>query len=341
MLFYILHVLGVLLFFDTSFEDLCVFECLNHKLIQVNLGIELSSSISIDLNYKQMTSVTRISNFDGSNTGYLPYRTSFLDAAAHASATQHGVLGFILLEADYLLLPGVIAPFVPAEHPGAQPAAGAQFPLWHHNVQAFHLQQQCLASFTVLFLQSLDASSLALLEDGERGTRFRTLAEMFAILEGRYGTITPAELLDVLASLSLPFSSGSVRAHIEKHDRANRLCRTAGLVLADLHRMIYLQCSVRDTPSLRGTLDFYSMTYPTNADQTYARLVLALQRAEDARLGTAASLGYAAAATTAPKKVKTSNGTRFCWTHGTGYHDGLHCNNPAPGHVKEATSRIA
>ncbi len=270
---------------------------------------------------------------------------------------RYGLSGALMSEEEYLAMQGGgedAEPFEFLPEPGDVPAVGAHFPIWaHHNLE-YQKERTALLNLTDAFVTSLDAGSLALVVEGDRGTRHRTLNWMFARLQREYGTITPIELSTATASLRQPFIAGTFRDHLLRHREVHRIAQASGSAFAEAFMVDMLRGSVADHVGLTVPVQVFFAANPTIQQQTFDRFATALQLAHDTSPGTATNLGYVAATTedNVLKRIQqavredrerrnNNSGTRtkfYCWTHGENFtHRGNKCRFPGPGHQEGAT----
>ncbi len=174
---------------------------------------------------------------------------------------------------------------------------------------------------------------------------------MFAILQAHYGLVTPIDLTTATLAFAMSYSTGTTHDHVAAHLRTHRMAVATASPFSEHFMVLQLRMSVAAVPAFATTLDFFGMTYPTIAQQTFANLATALKTAQNTSSGTAATLGHAHATAQATAQAtathtqqpnahaRSNTPNRFCWTHGTCFHDGAHCRSKAVGHIDDATSR--
>ncbi len=232
--------------------------------------------------------------FTGSKMDYPAFRSAVTDLASRIISRDYGALGAVLSEVEYLAAQGggsTAMAFVPLASPGEAPTVANQFPLWLHATAEYQKERQALLNLTMAFVKSLDAGSLALVNDGNNGTRTRTLAWMFARLQEEYGTVTPLELSEATRSLHLPFVTGTFRDHLLKHREVHRIALSTGASLSEAFKVDGLRISVDKIPGLVVAVHIFFASSVKDADMTFDRFATALQRAHDSSAGHSQCLG--------------------------------------------------
>jgi len=164
--------------------------------------------------------------FSGRKQDYPAFKNRYLTLAQQSSTLcpyNHGLLGFVLSPADYLLLvfPAlhIPAPFEPVLPPGDEPALdgdantlavsrhNAEWSSWKFNYEKFQTQQKELNSFKMIFLQSLDSTTIKRISDPIHGTRQLTVGAIHNFLGTRFGTMVSVDLISLSASLAIPYQT--------------------------------------------------------------------------------------------------------------------------------------
>jgi hypothetical protein len=313
-----------------------------------------------------------IPTFSGNKCDYPSYRNSLLDCASNASALcihGHGLLGFLLTAAEWLLLVfvGNAAAFVPLEHPGQRPAAAAGFAAWKFDNDAHQLQQSQIKTFKEHFVASVDATSRQAMQHPVTGTRGHSLADLLTIMDNLHGVLSPSDLTRSSDRLKTPYSLGSpFTDFVRSHEVIHLEAATNGQAMPELHKVRALITAVSHCPSFAARCELWKSMVPTAAAQTFALLATALRSHADTRDSdaTAGSHAYAnqslevlvaaavaksfsehaASATISSRPPRPAPSTPqprkqlfYCWTHGPCGHQGSECEHPEPGHIPTAS----
>ena len=267
------------------------------------------------------TTTTRsIASFSGNNSDFQLYLSSYQDVAASSSSLDqfgHGLLGFLLNDADYMALPfppgHVIAPFIPLQHPGPRPvfvAAGANaLAVSVHNVALSdwtsahdHFVQQLkdLSDFKAIFVASLDPISDAHLRDPTTGMRQVSIAAIHAYLVATYGVLSSADLAANEAILRVAYQAGaSIRVYTATQRKAHATALANNQPFAEAQKVQHLLVGLGPCAVFDPCLVNWRIDHPTVALQTFDLLVAAVHAFADSLPATATtgSMHYAAAVT--------------------------------------------
>jgi hypothetical protein len=187
--------------------------------------------------------------------------------------------------------------------------------------------------------------------------------ELFTALHDKFGILFPADLDELRTRLEIPFSfQTTVQSHISSFDRVFCAFHSQGINFQDHQKFAALMKSFSSCSSFHRCIDIYEASHPFVTDQTYESLCKTFSNFNLARIMPLSSSSAAAISShvtdtaTAEtvrvlagqvaelkdllaKKSSTTkkNKKKYCHTHGLGFHDGAHCNNPGPAHVSHAT----
>ena len=266
------------------------------------------------------TTTTRsIASFSGKNTDFQLYLSSYQDVAASSSSLDqfgHGLLGFLLNDADYMALPfppgHVLAPFTPLQHPGPRPVlvAGANalavsvhsvaLSAWTSEHDHFVQQLKDLSDFKAIFVGSLDPISDAHLRDPTTGMRQVTIAAIHAHLVATYGVLSSADLAANEAVLRVAYHAGApIRVYTATQRKAHATALANNQPFSEAQKVLHLMVGLEPCAVFDPCLVNWRIDHPTVALQTFDLLVAAVHAFADSLPATATtgSMHYAAAVT--------------------------------------------
>jgi len=298
---------------------------------------------------------------------------------------NHGLLGFVLSPAEeYLLLlvfPNhhVPAPFEPIQPPGDEPElAGdanaltvsrhnAEWASWKFNHEKFQIQQKDLNNFKMVFLQSLDSTSLKRISDPIHGTRQLTVAAIHDFLGTRFGTLVSVDLISLSASLAIPYQTSTpIEILLQVHRDAHGIAAAQLQPFPEYQKVHLFRVAVKACGVFESCILAWLLLNPTVATQTFDSLSTAILAFSDNfdQSATAASMGYSAAVLTSTMNTplpihdliaaavsaaflahsnmpqpNTKVDAKYCWTHGTkASHTSAECRRRKNGHKERATA---
>ena len=265
-------------------------------------------------------------SFSGHKCNFHRFRHSYIEVSQSFSAIcgfNHGLLGFLLPPAEWLLLlfpvGHVPAPFAPAAHPGAEPllqnGANAlavsthrtQWDQWKFQTQQYQTQQTDLSAFKILLLASLDAVSRRRLTDAVTGTLTLSIRDIDAFLVLHHGTLVVTDYATLLVQLSLPYVLGTPLADlIQRHRDTHAIALHQAQPFPAVQTVHYLTAALRPCGKFDNCIMIWQLAHPLVANQTFSSLVTALEDFNDAfdPNATSSSMGYAAAVSSPPVTVQ-------------------------------------
>lgn len=318
-----------------------------------------------------MMETTTLPKFNGNHHLEWPtwYEAVLTLAQSANPPDQFGVIGFLLTQAEWELLPGNAAQlgppvvpatvFVPYPPPGIEPATQVPHAIWTSATARYSTQQYRLMKVRTAMLASLDATALAVVQERDGTTRNLTLAVMMDRLRIAYGVARVQDMNAVRTTLQLPFQPPMALAdHLLRQLQQHHFAHRAKMPISEADKVEYLRASLLPCGRYALALQMFVANHPSLLLQTFELLSTEITLAEsNMPVETAASLGYAQAtgrtsdsATIADydrhmkmmtdfqkPAPKASPRSLYCWTHGMGHHSGVQCKNPKPGHKCDAT----
>lgn len=178
-----------------------------------------------------------------------------------------------------------------------------------------------------------------------------TLASLSArqIVDGLinvYGPIQATDLESQIAKMRAPLQLGApIEEFLSVHVMAHHVHDMARSTLAECTKVQYLKEAASLCEAYVPCVQQFNHDFRNPAQQTYNALASALRDYVVAtKYNTPQALVAAQAQvqiqTQHPKPVKASRvraPTKYCWTHGTCFHTGAECTNPADHHQSGAT----
>lgn len=322
--------------------------------------------------------LTKINGKPTNSSLKLLNRELYNNARAIASVQgggQHGHLGLILNDAEYLALTGTsfILPVHPGNAPNLPPnATGNQITeanrLYNAQLHELAVANVFRSAVKQQILEAIDHEYLAKIEDPDYGFADVTIPAMLAHLHKRYGKITRAELETNRASIQ---TCWNIDEPIERLwirlAEIQRLAEEGNDKIHD-NTLIELTLDMFETTGVFGTaheawrvkadVDKTKENFIDHFDSAYAERNRQLKlkqcgyhgfNAATANLNQNDNIALAAATPTpAPAPPATTpnilinDGTRayYCWSHGLGTnpnHTSATCNRKLPGHRDDAT----
>jgi hypothetical protein len=269
---------------------------------------------------------------------------------------QHGHLGLLMPDADYLALPGAAAYILPPTRPdipnyagvaGVREAAAALYKVQQAEYNDAHGLKEQLMKLLIAAIPNL---YLTTLEDDILGLALVTPKQILTHLLTEYAPIKADDLKTNLATMSAPWDPSTDLEHVFARAHKCRLFAASGgdPISDPAYVRILLEVFTESgvfTRALEAWRD------KDDDEHTVANLKKHFAKADTERLRSTstlkATLSAHAAIAKAPKPGPPSpftggddlSGWTYCWSHGLkqGGHSSSRCTKPYEGHCKEAT----
>lgn len=310
--------------------------------------------------------------FQGNSLHYgTKFRRQVIQVASVASSHLGQILFDILSDADRLArwppaagapadVPNFEALDLPDPLDPANAALTAQA-IAHHTAQvkAFHCLTVERGNFFSWLVNAIPEHVRDRIPDFDR----MTTRAILAALDAKYGSIDAQDLRSIRAQLATPFTMDTAMDdHIAQLNRNFAILAGQNMAMPAHVKYTTLLTSVQDCEPYHQCLDLFETRHPRVVDQTYDALCDALTqfRIRPARASTLAAaqqdhsllqqlLSKVAelqaqvnsakpAGAAAAKRPAPSHPTKYCFTHGLGFHTGINCKNPAHNHIPTATA---
>jgi hypothetical protein len=226
-----------------------------------------------------MSALTPLISFSGDKLDYSDFRREFLNRASTASNTDaHGLLGFVLTPPEWIATliragdanPG---PFIPLVHPGERPNAGAQFPAWKADLDAFLKQTQDINAFKLQTRAALDQDSLISLDTDIDQANSRSLRETLTRLDLLHRRLSPADLHRNAAKLMVHYTSGSnIRTFVSVHRRVHLIAQDNNFPFPENEKVKKFVDSLLPCGLFAGRIDTWRMIHSRADDQFFENL---------------------------------------------------------------------
>jgi hypothetical protein len=276
---------------------------------------------------------------------------------------QHGHLGLLMPDTDYLALPGAAAYILPPNRPdipsysgearaneataGEQEEWAALYKLHQADYNDAHgLKEQLMK----LLIAAIDGVYLTTLEDDVLGLALVTPKQILAHLLTQYAAIKGDNLDANLTTMKAPWDpSTNLELVFARAHKCRRFAASGQDPISDpAYIRILLEVFMKSGVFTRALEDWRAKD---DADHTTGNLKTHFDKADKERLCSTstlkATLSAHAAIANAPKPGPPFpftggcdlSGWNYCWSHGLslGGHSSDKCNRPRDGHCKKAT----
>jgi hypothetical protein len=245
---------------------------------------------------------------------------------------QHGHLGLLMPDADYLALPGAAAYILPPTRPALplyngtaavreEAAARYKLQLGDYN-DAHGLKEQLMK----LLIVAIPALYLTTLEDDDLGLALVTPKQILAHLVTEFAAIKADDLEANLTAMKAPWDpSTDLELVFARAHKCRRFAISGGDPISDpAYIRILLEVFTESGVFTRALEDWRAKE---DTDHTTTNLKTHFGKADKERLRSTSTGGT------------DLSGWNYCWSHGLshGGHSSDKCFKPRDGHCKEAT----
>jgi hypothetical protein len=269
---------------------------------------------------------------------------------------QHGHLGLLMPDADYLALPGAAAYILPLTRPdlppyngtaGAREELAARYKLQQAEYNDAHGLKEQLMKLLIVAIPSL---YLTTREDDNLGLALVTPKQILAHLITDYAAIKADDLEANLTTMKAPWDpSTDLELVFARALKCRRFAASGGDPISDpAYIHILLEVFTESGVFTRALEDWRAKD---DTDHTTANLKTHFGKADKECLCSTSTLkatlsAHAAIANSSkpghpfPSPGGTDlSGWKYCWSHGLslGGHSSSQCTRPYKGHCKEAT----
>jgi hypothetical protein len=203
-------------------------------------------------------------------------------AQSYSDGLNCGVLGGVLPEREYLLLPGVTTPFTPPLFPGDFPDAGsAAQKMYLHRLSLYEAYSTGMANVRLFLVASIEVDMMATLDEEQLGFRF-SVTQILAALEARFNLMSPLDLITARTALSTQYIPGSdMRTFIKLQRELHLLLAENNAIVNNNDQFEILLASVSSCGQFVKVVDNFLLTHSTVISRTFQSLSIALVSATD------------------------------------------------------------
>ena len=229
--------------------------------------------------------------------------------AACTTVHQHGLLGYIVSDAQWAQLPGNSVPnanpdlpneilprpnvTIPATPPAA--ASALTIKVWERRLADNVLVTDNLRTLKAQLLASVQPADLVILHDPFFGLLNVTASTILTHLTVLHGTLDRSDFAHLRAQLSNTMTpSESLQDFIGVHQLLHDQFAEAQQPLSELDKCHYFREAVKTLPHIHHAIESYLVTHPLVGNQIYRDLTTHVLQQAPNFAPTAASMGYAA-----------------------------------------------
>ena len=236
---------------------------------------------------------------------------------------RHGLLGFIVTDAQWAALDGNSVPNADPELPPVvqprptlalpnQPTATASaltIEIWERKCNAIHTMSEQLRELKIKLIASISREDLTALHDPIFGLLNITHTTILQQVANMHGILDSSDFVSLRQKLAARMdSSMSCTEIISKHRRVHDQLRDAGQPIADFDKCHLFREAVQGMAHIRAAIDSYLIAYPLIADQLFTTLAEHVGQQAPNFAPPAGTMGYTAnVSATAAAPVDMSN----------------------------------
>lgn len=274
-----------------------------------------------------MESQTPINLHSHARQNFLEWRSSIIEAYGQSCNIyyRHGLLGYLLTDADWALLPGntiteepvdnlpavvIIAarPTLPEFTPLAAAATTAQQSAWDRNTKILKYTRENYDTLKLRLITSVSADDIAILRNPTTAFLHVTPQAIMAHIATLHGTLDNNDYAQLILTLSTAMTtadtiSGIVARHRHIHDQF----RNSNQTLSEYQKCTYFKNAIIQHQHMRSAYESYVIGTPLIGNQNFLTLTTHVITQAPNYTATAAEMGYAANVTpTAPEYFQSA-----------------------------------
>lgn len=276
----------------------------------------------------ETTPSTKFPTFSGEPADFRAWMDTVYALAKVATSLANEALVTIMSQDE--VVEAELDDFVHIQHPGDPPDDAANYPRWQYADMKYHKNEQELNLFSSKITTSLSPAVKSRVQ-GADPFHTLTLSEIFQRLRLHYQTVQGSDISKAWTTLKQKFVPGApLRTFLDVHRRSHTHFDEQLQSIPECLKVEFLRDAIASEPAFTLTLRVFDETHQELATRTFNALELALLRHEADPIVVHSFASQATASALPP--------TKYCWSHGIGYHTGQECKTPKEGHLSHATA---
>ena len=264
--------------------------------------MEISATITLHSNARQ---------------NFLGWRSSLVEAYGQSCNVynRHGLLGFLLSDAAWALLPGntttadavddlpavitiAARPTLPEFTPLAAAATAVQQSAWNRNTKILKYIRENYDLLKLRLITSVSADDIAILRNPTTAFLHVTpqaIMEHISILHGTLDNNDYAQLITTLTTAMT--SADTISGIVARHRQIHEQFQNSNQSLSEYQKCIYFRNAINHHQHMRSAYESYVIATPLIGDQSFVTLTAHVIQQAPNYTATPAELGYVANAT--------------------------------------------
>ena len=261
--------------------------------------MEISATINLHSNARQ---------------NFLGWRSSLVEAYGQSCNVynRHGLLGFLLSDAAWALLPGntttaepvddlpavitiAARPILPEFTPLAAAATAAQQSAWDRNTKILKYTRENYDLLKLRLITSVSADDIAILRNPITAFLHVTpqaIMEHISILHGTLDNNDYAQLITMLTSAMT--TADTISGIVARHRQIHEQFQNSNQPLSEYQKCTYFRNAIHHHQHMRSAYESYVIATPLIGAQSFATLTAHVIQQAPNYTATPAELGYAA-----------------------------------------------
>lgn len=261
---------------------------------------------------------------------------------------DHGHLGMLMPETEYILISTGAAKYVPAKKPTVPKYAGSdtvqnqQKEDYKELLEAYHEQRSLQDQIQQLLINAVPKVYIAKLANKTRGMSKVTPKQILDHLRDTYGDITSQDLAENLKMIQTPWNPDTpIETVFTNGTECREFAEEGQEPITDTAYIRYLVAIFRGCGVMDKAVEDWDIK--ETKDQTLDNAIKHFTNMDGHRRRSKAFLQECLMANPAVADLPpaptdgTLAGFYYCHTHGVATHKGSDCRSPASGHVNDAT----
>lgn len=249
---------------------------------------------------------------------FLSWRSSIIEAYGQACNVynRHGLLGYLLSEEAWALLPGntIIAepvndlpalitiaarPVLPDFIPLAAAATAAQQSAWDRNMKILKYNRESYDTLKIRLISSVPADDIAILRNSTTAFLHVTPQAIMEHISMLHGTLDNNDYTQLVLTLTTAMtSSDTISGIVARHRHIHDQFQSSNQSFSEYQKCTYFKNAVNCQQHMRSAYESYIVGTPLISDQNFLTLTNHILTQAPNFTATAADMGYAGSAVT-------------------------------------------
>ena len=245
---------------------------------------------------------------------FLVWRSSIIEAYGQACNvySRHGLLGYLLADPAWALLPGntvtaepiddeppiitiVARPTLPEFSPLAAAATTAQQSAWDRNTKILKYTRENYDTLKLRLINSVSADDIAILRNPTTAFLHVTPQAILEHISTLHGTLDNSDYAQLILTLTTAMTTtDTISGIVARHRHIHEQFQNSNQSLSEYQKCVYFKNAIHHHQHMRSAYESYIIGTPLIGDQNFSTLTTHIITQAPNYTATAAEMGYVA-----------------------------------------------